>query len=320
MNEYLLFEKRRVDLQNGWNCKWDIFISAYNPSDRVSRIFDLVPSKKKYWLILPEYQFESAEYPSSGNIFDQSAESELEFLNQFVRSIGGNLANKRILIDITGFITHYVLAFTAILQRTGIARCDVIYSEPERYLRSERTKFSDEVVLSVRQVGGFEGIHTTDMDEDLLILAVGYDSRLVAEVASNKEHTQKIQIFGLPSLRPDMYQENILSAARVSEAVGPDASHPSQYEYSPAHDPFVTAAVLSDLIKKHRSGNPRSNIYLSPLSTKAQALGFAVYYLRECQHTPTSIIYPYCGSYMKETSEGLSGVWLYKLEFEHLSS
>jgi len=319
MDRYLLFYKKRLSLDKRWAGRWDIFISAYNSSERVPLIFQKVRAGEKHWLILPEYRYLPDEYPKVGEAHADPASNEIEFMSKFLAKLGPNLASKRIAIDITGFIGHYVLVLVRLLQILGVAECDVIYGEPVRYLHSERTRFSDEAVLSVRQVGGFEGIHTTDTSDDLLVLGVGYDFRLIAEVANEKEHARKVQLFGLPSLRPDMYQENLLRASKVSEAVGPDASVPQHFRYAPAHDPFVTASVLSKLVREHRASYPRANVYLSPLSTKAQTLGFAIFYLAECLETATSLVYPFCDCYMQETSEGLSGAWLYHLELANLA-
>ncbi len=318
MDEYLLFYKQRLPVGKQWGQGWDVFISAYNSSERVHLIFERVTARKKYWLILPEYDYSPKDYPTSGEIYFEPAENEAEYIAKFLASLGPDLLNKRIAVDITGFVSHYVLVLAAIMQESGITKCDIIYGEPLRYLHGERTPFSDEIVLSVRQVTGFEGVHGTDTNDDLLVVAVGYDWRPVAEVANDKEHTRKVQLFGLPSLRPDMYQENLLRASHIAEAVGPDASLPQHFRYASAHDPFVTASVLSAIVREYRSNHPHANVYLSPLSTKAQALGFATFYLRECRNTPTSIIYPFCGKYVRETSEGLSGVWLYHLEVAHL--
>ncbi len=115
-----------------------------------------------------------------------------------------------------------------------------------------------------------------------------------------------------------MYQESLLRAHRVSEAVGPDASLPLHYRFAPAYDPFVTAAVLSAVAQEHWREHPNSNLYLCPLSTKAQALGFGLFYLTECFRTATSVVYPFCRTYMKETSEGLSAVWLFHVELSHI--
>lgn len=317
MDRYHLFHKsrRRGDAQFG--VEWDVLISAYNASDRVSLVSRHVNARQLFWLLLPEYGFSRSEYPRNGMVYADPAENEAAFLSNFLAQVD-NLQASRIAIDITGFINHYVLVLLELLRRLGVQRCDVLYGEPLRYLHSERTRFSDEAVLAVRQVAGFEGVHTTETGNDLLLMAIGYDHRLVAEVANYKDHARKMQLFGLPSLRPDMYQESLLQAYNVREAIGSDASHPPHFKFAPAYDPFVTASVLSGLVASHRTAHPQANVYLSPLSTKAQALGFAVYYLSECHQQPVSIIYPLCQRYMKETSQGLSGAWMYEVELADL--
>ncbi len=319
MDEYLLFYKQRLPLPKHWEECWDVFISAYNSSERVRLIYERVRARQKYWLILPEYGYAISEFPPSGEIYEEHADNEAQYIANFIGSLRSSFCGMRIVVDITGFINHYVPALFAQLQTSGIVECDVLYGEPVRYLQSERTRFSDEAVLEVRQVAGFEGLHTPDTSNHLLVVAVGYDVRLVGEVANYKEHARKIQLLGFPSLKLDMYQENLLRAANVAEAVGPEASRPQHFQYAPAYDPFVTASVLSTIVCEHRANYPRANVYLSPLSTKAQTLGFAVFYLRECRNTPISIIYPFCAAYTKETSEGLSGVWLYHLELSSLT-
>ena len=320
MDEYLLFYKERLPVRAKWTRTWDVFVSAFNSSARVAEVASRVRAKDRHWLMLPEYGYTREEHPTAGRVFAQEAESEADYIAGFLSHVGSDLAGKRVVVDITGFVGHYVIALMDALQRNGVTVVDVIYAEPGRYLQSERTRFSDESVMDVRQVAGFEGVHTPDTTNDLLVLAVGYDYRLVAEVASNKEHAKKVQVFGFPSLRPDMYQESLLRASKVTEAVGPDAADPHHFRHAPAHDPFVTAAVVSTVVREHRKKHPRANVYLSPLSTKAQALGFALFYLRECRSTATSVLYPFCRTYARETSEGLSGAWLFRVELARLQS
>ena len=320
MDEYLLFYKTRLPIDRKWTRTWDIFISAFNSSARVGEVASRVRAKERHWLMLPEYGYAPAEQPIPGRVFANPAESEADYLREFLTQLGDGIAEKRVVVDITGFVGHYVIALMDAFQRTGVATVDVIYAEPGRYLKSERTRFSDEAVIDVRQVAGFEGVHTPDTTNDLLVVAVGYDYRLVAEVASSKEHAKKVQVFGLPSLRPDMYQESLLRASKVAEAMGPDAADPHHFRHAPAHDPFVTASVVSAVVREHRKQYPHANVYLSPLSTKAQALGFALFYLRECRSTATSVLYPFCKSYARETSEGLSGAWLFRVELARLQA
>ncbi len=75
----------------------------------------------------------------------------------------------------------------------------------------------------------------------------------------------------------------------------------------------MTAQVIHDhLAEKELKG--RANIYLCPLSTKAQALGFALYYRYECVGQSVSIVFPYVDEYSVATSVGLSRVSLFRLE------
>ena len=71
----------------------------------------------------------------------------------------------------------------------------------------------------------------------------------------------------------------IIKTEKASEELG----HPNFNDFdfnifAPANDPFVTAQELKLFIEKLNGRKEITNIYLSPLSTKAQALGFALYF------------------------------------------
>lgn len=55
-------------------------------------------------------------------------------------------------------------------------------------------------------------------------------------------------------------------------------------------------------------------VSLCPLATKAQLLGFALYYLTECRNMPVSVLFPFCASYDRETTKGLTRIWKYTVE------
>ena len=57
-----------------------------------------------------------------------------------------------------------------------------------------------------------------------------------------------------------------------------------------------------------------SNLYLAPLATKPQALGFALFYIKELEGMPASIILPINKSYARETGSGVGNVWRYKIQ------
>ncbi len=315
MIDYTIFYKTTLPLDKNWpkENSWDLFISAYNSSDRVKKVFAKAKAKKKHWLILPDYEYKKNEYPSS-KVFCSPHNHESEFIKEYVNEFKvSNLAKLKVCVDITGFIKPYMMFLLKWIMEQGLNKFDVIFSEPEYYADKEETQFSDEVVSEVRQVAGFEGTHTPNTYNDILIIGAGYDDALIAQVAENKNNSRKIQLFGFPSLRSEMYQENVLRAYRAAESVGVGTgAHPNNY-FSPANDPFVTASVLSEIVEEY-SKKEITNLYLCPVATKAQSLGFTIYYLTECCDKAVSMIYPICHSHSRETSKGVSRIWKYVVE------
>jgi hypothetical protein len=314
MIDFTIFYKKKYKPSDNWfeENQWDIFISAFNSSERVQTIFQQALAKEKHWLIFPDYEYTTDEYPSSGTCFNPTSTNEAEFIQEYFNKNAIDLNGLKIGIDITGFMRPHLMYLIQHLWRNNICKFDVIYTDPTLYKKKEETKFSDEIVLEVRQIAGFEGDHITDLSNDVLIIASGYDHQLIAQVAENKAKSKKIQIFGLPSLQADMYQENVLRASLVSESTGNTIE--SERYFAPAYDPFVTASVLQELVNKLNTKKRITNLYLSPLSTKAQVLGFVLYYLTGKIDVPTSIIFPISAKYTRETSKGISKIWKYSIE------
>lgn len=315
MIDYTIFYKSSVSLEAGGGLEgsWDVFISAYNSSERVRLVYEKVSALRKYWLLHPEYCYSEAEHPTERSYSTPPCD-EGTFITGFFEELNEPIVGQSICIDITGFMRPHLMFLLLYLRTMGATRVDVLYSEPVRYAKKEKTSFSDEVVQEVRQVAGFEGSHVIDTNSDLLVLGTGYDHALIAHVAEYKDNARKVQIFGLPSLAADMYQENVIRAHRASESVGGGLRQAPDNFFAPANDPFVTAAVLSRIVADHTFSRGLCNLYLCPVGTKVQALGFAVYYLTELQGRPASIIFPFCQTYTRETSKGVSRVWKYTIE------
>jgi hypothetical protein len=279
-------------------------------------VYDKAAAGSKHWLVFPEYGFTKEELPAGA--FASSTRHEADYVKAFWDGSMGHVAGKTLGIDITGFIRPYLIFLLRWLAEREVRRFDALYTEPVIYSNREQTQFSDEVVVEVRQVAGFEGIHNPDTSNDYLIIGAGYDHRLIAQVSENKEFSNKIQIFGLPSLRADMYQENVLQAYRAEEAVGRHTGDESSSYFAPANDPFVTASTLRDIVSRIGARKTITNLYLSPVATKPQVLGFALYYLTERRNTATSLIFPFCEAYNRETTKGLSRIWKYTVELPAL--
>jgi hypothetical protein len=314
MIDYTIFYKEELAVDEDWGARadWDIFISGYTAAERVQSTYQRVTAPDKHWLVFPEYGFAPDECPAQAFISDER--DEADFVQTFWGSCVGEIGDRRIGIDITGFIRPYLMFLVKWLGENGVRRFDALYTEPVIYLKRELTRFSDEAVLEVRQVAGFEGTHNPETSNDYLIIGAGYDHELIAKVAENKAFSRKVQIFGLPSLRADMYQENVLRAYKAELAVGRHTSDQINSCFAPANDPFVTAETLRDIVGKLNARKPVTNLYLSPLATKPQVLGFALYYLTECRGGATSLIFPFCETYAQETSTGVARVWKYTVE------
>jgi hypothetical protein len=304
---YLMHRRSLLDLSDSAP-EWDVFISAYNDSERVKSIFTKIRSTVKRWVVIPEYRYVPVEYASLQDpiTFADDLISEADVIHGIADSIGiDNLRNARLCIDITGFMRPQILYMMRFLSNHGIKSFSMVYSEPAHYARRENTQFSDEAVSAVRQVIGFEGLHDDNMNHDCLIIGIGYDHALVSHVIDDRDSARQIKLLSLPSLSADMYQESILRLDRIDQALEHDAI------FAPANDPFVVATELSEKFAEIQARGEFTNLYLSPLATKPQTLGFALFYLSELEGKPASIIFPFSRSYARETSKGIGRTWCY---------
>lgn len=300
--------------------EYDIFMSAYNDSERVKIVFNKVKAKECHWLIFPEYHYSPEEYPgkSAKNkvfSFEQGAE-ESEIIRSYFNA-QKITDNTRLCIDITGFIRPHLVFLLRYLKELQLKRVDFIYTDPDSYVKKEDTSFTLDYV-DVRSINGCEGMHNPDTSNDLLVIGSGYDDKRIADVSRNKANARKVQLFGFPSLQPDMYQENVIKAYKAEEAsTGGERNFIDSTTsiFAPANDPFVTAQNLQVFINAENNKRVITNLYLSPLSTKAQTLGFALYYITECLQEAVSMIFPYCSGYTRETTKGISKIWKYTVEF-----
>jgi hypothetical protein len=313
MPDYTIFYKGKIAPQEAWPEKWDLLLSAYNDSERVQMVFKHAPATEKHWLIHPEYGYTPSEYPP-GCVFVPPLGDEAEFWSFYFDNLGVSLSGARVCVDSTGFMRPHLMLLLQFLPRAGVPTFDVLYSEPGQYKKQEKTNFSLPPVVDVRPVLGFEGSHTTDTSRDLLIIGSGYDYPLISHAAEHKKSARKVQLLGFPSLRPDMFQENVLMAHRAAESLGERGLDGRRDFFAPANDPFVVASVVQQIVAQAESKMPITNLYLCPLATKPQALGFALYHLSERVGTATSVIFPYARSYTRETSAGISRVWRYSFE------
>ena len=313
--DYTICYKSELSIYGAWDPEMscDLLISAYVPSERVLTVFAKAEAREKWWLIFPEYNYNGSDQPT-GNIFGGPTDNEASFIREFWEKLPSDAANLRICIDITGFIRPYLIFLIRWLVEKGVNNFDAFYSEPMQYRRRELTRFSGDVVKEVRQVAGCEGTHSSDITNDVLIVGVGYEDNLIARVAENKAKATKLQVIGFPSLRADMYQENVLCIQRAEESLGSSVDDEVRTFFAPANDPFVAASVLRDIVVGWSARSNITNLYLCPLSTKAHVLGFTLFYLTEWRNRAASIIFPFEERYSQNTSNGIARIWKYTVE------
>ncbi|MCD4663996.1 MAG: hypothetical protein K8R68_01920 [Bacteroidales bacterium] len=287
---------------------YDLYISAFDDCDRTKQIFEKINAIEKKWIVFPQHKnIEKQELLNSNTYFkDEFKEDDffIDFFNNWNYS-----TTIRLCIDITGFIRPHLLFLIKFLSYKGFRKVDFIYTEPKQYKDADETTFSG-FIDEIRTIEGYSSIIINpNTDNDVLIIAAGYDDNLIAKIAQNKSHCKKRYfIIGFPSLQPDMYQESIIKIEKVKESIGENKT----LKYSPANDPFVTAQIISEIIIE----NPNAtNIYLSPLSTKPQTIGMALYFLWNYKTKPLNIIFPYSNTYATKHAIGVKRTWKYTFEF-----
>ncbi|MFK4049008.1 hypothetical protein [Acinetobacter venetianus] len=291
---------------------FDIFISAYNSSDRVKTVFSNINATKKLWLIHPEYLFSDLELPEEGQIVRPEATSETTQVQSLLKNIE-NITEARLCIDITGFMRHVLIFLVASLKKLGVRKFTAIYSEPVSYSDDENTEFSTTTDSVVRSIQGI----SADIDpsyQDHLILNVGYDHKIISQVSTYKDSATIYPLFSFPSLSADMYQQSAFRASFSGDITRKDDWYINR-KFAPANNPFATAQIVSELVHSiDISNNFQNNIFLAPLSTKAQTLGFAIYWALEGEDRDITILLPECITYSRETSRGLKRLWSYEVE------
>ena len=308
--DYNYFKKTRYERVDDLDDlpEYDCLISAYVELERVMKPSQKIPCKEKWWVL--EDGIDGSAFIANDRTFRITEESDGGITNELVKK-----EYKRLCIDITGFVIPHLLILLRFLQIKGFYSFDAIYTEPNQYKEGEETQFT-ETPIYVKQILGYSGMHISDMSNDLLVVAAGYDHSRIVEVATEKKSAKKVLLFGFPPCSPGMFQENILRAFQAEPAVGMDCFRNMDLNiFAPANDPFSTAQALKEYIDKAlRSKASFTNLYLSPLSSKPQALGIALFYIWEKGwEKEWSIIYPFCNKYLHDTSSGISRIWKYEV-------
>ena len=307
--------RRQLHPEDLPSLRYDLLLSAFNSSERVTRPFADVSAARRIWLVHSEYGYDPDEMPD-GEKYLCNGVTEFEFWFNAIKELGleGAIASQSIAIDITGMMRSHVMALPLVLEHFNAARVDILYSDPVAYQSGAFTTFSAAPVERVAQIPGLEGVHSSRYGAtDALIIGAGYDAELIRRVAEFKRSARHLVMVGLPGLQTHMYQEARLRMDSVREFLNRLSDR--SYLFAPASDPFVTAQVLHERVVRLRTDEPRVNLYISAVGPKPQVLGFAWYMLREGRAENVSAVFPYAPRSARETCVGLSRTHVYTLEF-----
>ncbi|MCS5506766.1 hypothetical protein [Curtobacterium flaccumfaciens] len=321
--DYSIFS--REDLGLGALCRrpYDLFVSCRNESDRVVQVFDSVAAAEKIWVHHPEYGYGvnrniASENNGTSSLLLPEGGSEFAQWMAFFQSLAGDLTGMRICIDITGMMRPSVIVLPLVLKELGIREADVLYSDPSYYARGSSTTFSKGDLKEVAIVPGAAGwSEPSGSVPELTIIGAGYDHLLVRAVAESRQASEHLVMIGLPGLQPHMYQEGLYRLANVRESLRGFGKN--NVLYAPASNPFMTAQVLSDAVGSRLSQGDLS-LYLAPVGTKAQVLGFAWFFAVEGRELGASVVFPYSQSYSAETSTGVGRIHRFTLELDEVAS
>ena len=319
--DYDIFYREQLSIENYPinSAPFDIFISAFNASDRVKDVFDKIDSCQKYWLIHPEYRFSDDELREicATSIVKPTELSEESQVHLLLSSIHiEDIETCKICIDSTGFMRNVLALLIIALGHFGAKKINVLYSEPIQYIDNEKTHFSV-AANEVRTLYGTAITPTTNA-KDSLIMSIGFDHDLMSQVVNDYEGATFYPLYAFPSLSADMFQQSAYRSSNIIPIKNNDLT--TRKFFAPANDPFSTAKQIQKIVEiiHFKEQNLKHNIYLCPLSTKAQVVGHAYYWWKEGQYQTSrgmiNIVLPMCTSYKRETSIGLKRVWQYTLE------
>lgn len=306
--KYLLDTKTLADDMG--QHRWDIFLSAYNPSERVCKTYDLAEAGTKRWLVHPEYNYDELDLRHLSDPYLGDSRDEGDWVIGALAPYMSQLTSGATVgIDITGMMRPHILYLMAYLEHQKIFSFDFIYTEPLFYKNKSETRFALKIE-DVKPVAGYEGLHPTAMSDAVLVVGAGYDHEAIGELIIRQSAARIITVNSLPSLSADMYQESVIRVARI-----PDLSIQSHNDvwHASASDPFCIASNLSFEFDRNRVDLDGRNVYLCPLATKPQAVGFGLFYLRELRGRSCSMVLPKIANYERDTSSGIGRRWKYPI-------
>ena len=295
MNECSIYDMSILDSNIDFDTAIDCFILAIHEDCRCLNSIKLIAGKNTISNVIAiEYDGFNCDISSIENVSNIVKVSGRNDSNAFISSIKKIIAqyiNKQVVIDISCIRIPDLFSIIKLLQINGHAH-DIrfTYSIPYDYEYhlggfSYREASGD---LENYELLGYGGNYNAEADDSFLVVLLGFEGALALKVLEESEYKNLCFINGLPALYQKYKDISVLNNCSVIKGN-------NNYEllFVPADNPFETCNILE------RFFGQCSSVCISPLGTKATALGVCLFALL---HENTRIVYPISQRYNSHLS------------------
>jgi hypothetical protein len=243
-------------------------------------------------------QYKKIKYPTT--IIDCSIQNPSGALKSTALSI---IPTDVIAVDISCFTKPFFFTiFNWLKTIYKIGQINVFYTEPKNYLFNKglyNAYHSSFGPITVEEIPSFTG-NNSNKKGSLLVIMLGFDGDLSAEIDENVAPKKTILVNGFPSYSPNFKDISLISNEKLVNTGG------NKLVYSRSTNPFDTY----NLLLKIKEDNPDLFINITPIGTKPMALGVCLFAL----HNPdVRIIYPMPEKFENVTSSDAWCTWYYDI-------
>ena len=114
--------------------QWDTFLSSWDGSERVHKIFAHVQAKNKFWIIHPEYKIRADKLPDGQRI--EAAGGEAASIKHVIAQLEtlGDITTTRLCVDITGMLRPQIAILVRMLKQKALS-CSMRFIHSQQIIR-----------------------------------------------------------------------------------------------------------------------------------------------------------------------------------------
>ncbi|MCC9070918.1 hypothetical protein LNQ49_04815 [Flavobacterium sp. F-65] len=213
--------------------------------------------------------------------------------------------DSQIAVDISFFTKPFFFTLLNWLKTVcEIENVTIFYTEPKNYVFNKGlySEYHSSVgPVSIEEIASFSG-NDANKNDSLLIIMLGFDGDLSAELDESVAPKKTILVNGFPSYSPNFKDISLISNEKVVNKGG------NKLVFSRSTNPFDTYNLLTSI--KDKTEYQDLFINIAPIGTKPMALGVCLFAL----HNPEiRIIYPVPEKFEDVTSHDSWCTWYYDI-------